>query len=371
MDDRHDDFDRWLSTLIKSVQTQAGSKGAVVCPDVGSRPAATRIFGPFLATIVVVATVWLALMAHEPAARQSVPSGGAASFVPWRALPAESVPPFTRPGVAPCRASGLTITATGSPYVGGGPVNTSFWNVTVRNRGPVVCFIGATLDVTFLTGSGAPHLRRSDLIRSEDVVYLRPPGVPGSSSEAIGEIDAGCLPSGTRLEISPGPTLGSLTIDPGPRGGSAPFCAHPIGAYSALLYPCCDSVPSTPPSAPAAIHAPEVVHPGDHVRFLVTVTDVFPVGHRLGGGPPPPTAPPISLEPCPTYLEELEGASGSAAAYGINCSHAKPIASGGAETFEMFIDVPPNAHPGPSVLTWRLISPNNSARGASIVEIAP
>lgn len=374
MDDQRDVFDHWLATGIKSVQAQARSAVAAPRPDLESGGRATRLLGSVLATAAVVAVAGVALVTHHTTGTPATPPVSGGFVVPWKGLDAQTpTGPFTSPGIEPCAASTLAITATGSPYVGSGPANTSFWHVTVRDIGKSTCFIGPSLDVTFLTPSGSIQLPRATGGPSGDgdIIYLTPPSPTSSNTDAFGEIDTGCLPAGTRLAVSPGPTLGSITVDPGPPGGSVAPCAHPSGSYHSSLSSCCtDGPPRALPLAQAVLDAPTTVHPGERLRFLVTVKDSAPE-HFGVQGPGEPTPAPIALDPCPTYQEELEGVAGSVAAYALNCGEARPIASGGSETFEMFIDVPADAHPGPAVLAWRFITPNNLAHSTRYLEIVP
>src|SRR5216683_1688839 len=60
-----------------------------------------------------------------------------------------------------------------------------------------------------------------------------------------------------------------------------------------------------------------------------------------------PTPSPLTFNPCPTYHDELEGVSGTLHSYLLNCQQAETIPANGKESFEMFIDVPRGAAPGP------------------------
>jgi len=109
------------------------------------------------------------------------------------------------------------------------------------------------------------------------------------------------------------------------------------------------SQPSVTPAATprlstiqASIDAPRTAHVGDHVRYLVRLSN--------------PTSTTVTLNPCPTYTEGLKGIAGGVHTYVLNCATVPSIRAGETVTFEMFIDVPASPVPAgggsPSVLTW-------------------
>ena len=81
---------------------------------------------------------------------------------------------------------------------------------------------------------------------------------------------------------------------------------------------------------------------------------------------------PLNWSPCPTYHQELQGVEGSFGTYRLNCGKVAPMPPYASATFEMYIDVPENAHPGPSVLSWGINGPPEMYNATSInVWIAP
>jgi hypothetical protein len=62
----------------------------------------------------------------------------------------------------------------------------------------------------------------------------------------------------------------------------------------------------------------------------------------------------MSLRPCPTFHDEIEGVVGTFHTYQLNCGAATPIPSGGRETFAIEVDIPPDARPGPATLIWSI-----------------
>ncbi len=96
--------------------------------------------------------------------------------VPWADIPASSdAKPFTIPGVPPCQVANLLMSVSaGDPsYIGAGPKDTSFWGISIRNRGANPCFVGSTLDVGLTTAEGKLNMAASRT--GGEIVYLEPP----------------------------------------------------------------------------------------------------------------------------------------------------------------------------------------------------
>jgi hypothetical protein len=155
--------------------------------------------------------------------------------------------------------------------------------------------------------------------------------------------------------VSPGPGLGSVAVDPGPAGGSGTPCpGDPREGYYAEVG-VANGQGGPLSLVQTTMTAPSVVHPGDRLRFLVTILDaISPLLFGIPLTPTPTPLPAITFRPCPSYHEELEGVAGTYHGYRINCEQATPIASGAAETFEMLLDVPRDAVPGPAVIRWSM-----------------
>ncbi len=280
---------------------------------------------------------------------------GTSSVVPWAAVPAPNqVLPITLPGVSACKASDLFVDVRAEPsYIGRGPLNTSTWNITVENLTPTPCFVGSTMSVQFILASGALEvaaLRRG----GGDIIYLAPSRGPsgyGLWDKALGEIDTfPCvLPPIKEMRISPGPSLGSVAISPGPAGGWGSPCPEKQG-YLAELWPDTDIV-GYAAAVQTSLDVGPAAHPGQRLRFVVTITNA-PSARHQAAGTVLPTPSPLTFNPCPTYHDELEGVSGTLHSYLLNCQQAETIPANGKESFEMFIDVPRGAAPGPAVLYW-------------------
>jgi hypothetical protein len=104
-------------------------------------------------------------------------------------------------------------------------------------------------------------------------------------------------------------------------------------------------------SVQTELDAPAFAHAGERMRFLITVLNERPVTSKIPGteDPPPET---LDWSRCPTYQEELEGVLGSFTTHRLNCEPVNPMPPYASATFEMYIDVPADAQPGPSVLSF-------------------
>jgi DNA-binding CsgD family transcriptional regulator len=286
-------------------------------------------------------------------------------LITWADLPAPNTgEPFTIPGVPPCQAADLGLRMINT-NVGGGMKDSSSWGLVFHNKGSAPCFLGSTLLATFVTAD-----REIDMPAERvggDIVYLAPrrgylqdlaTPAPGFSDTAGGSIDINfChLPAVAQLKISPGPGLGNLTVDPGPPGGWGTPCPVSTQSYQAHLSPedCCGGSGSP---VQTSLDAPASARPGERLRFLITVINEPPVTSRPAPFPgtepqPDPTPPPLEWSPCPTYHQELQGVSGTFGTYRLNCEPVAPLAPYASATFEMYLDVPADARPGPSVLDW-------------------
>jgi hypothetical protein len=105
------------------------------------------------------------------------------------------------------------------------------------------------------------------------------------------------------------------------------------------------------PATQTKIDAPATAHPGERVRFLVTIINKRLV-HSMDAGSEDPPPEPLNWLPCPTYHQELQGVEGSFGTYRLNCEAVRPVPPYASATFEMYIDVPSDAQPGPSVLSF-------------------
>ena len=332
-------------------------------------PLWARIAG---ATTVAAATAGLAVLAWGvlrtggPTEAQPGPSrpteglvpASADRPVPWVDLPASSdVKPFTIPGVPPCQAANLIFDLLSAGTYNNG-AERSWWDVMVRDKG-APCFIGPTLDATFVNTDGTLNVSPERV--GYNIMYLENgPQYPGISSpaagftyQATGRLETSqsspCTTSVTQLQVSPGPGLGAVELKPSAASGWG-RCVGEI--YRSELHPedCCGG---SGYAVQTEVDAPAVAHPGERFRYLITLTNEPPV---TSCHPPCPdhSPPPLNWTDCPIYHQELQGVAGSFAAHRLNCEPVNPMPPYAKATFEMYIDIPADAQTGPSVLSFGL-----------------
>jgi hypothetical protein len=300
-----------------------------------------------------------------------LPSSAASPDVTLDAKPTA----FTIPGVLACRPADLDVVVKveNPSYVGDGPANTSSWGITVTDVGTRPCFVGPTPDVSFFTSSGEIAIAKGPPWSGE-IVYLSPVKAPAPPyfGSAIGEIDVNpChLPQPVdSMLVNLGETLGSVRVSPGPAAGWGTPC--PVGheTYFTELYglPNDGSIGGSLSRTETTLAAPPAARPGQRVNFTVTLANEAEVGTGIGG---PPVNATWTFTRCPMFYEEVEGVVGTFHISPFDCANAKPIPSGGSETFDMHIDIPADASPGPATLIWSLIgSPDAYQKGTSYLPI--
>jgi len=180
------------------------------------------------------------------------------------------------------------------------------------------------------------------------VLVLRPSGVPrsasapSSSAASRSSVDAAEPIATAGSTLAPGVVAWiDATPAPSPPPSEAPEPSPPTWA---------DLV--------GHVEVPSVVVAGETLHYQVTL--------RNDGDQPVP------LDPCPIYVERLWGGNTTVAEprYLLNCAAASPIQPGGSTTFEMVLDIPVNAPPGPGVLLWGTDGPGPSSQKQPIT-IAP
>lgn len=285
--------------------------------------------------------------------------------VPWLDAAAPNLAkPFTVDGVTACTSAdlGVTVHVADPSYVNGGPVNTSFWVITVSDRGSRPCFVTGLPGVTFVAAGKKLDIPRAatDSTMGLDVVYLGAHGTGAAPyfPHAFGEIDVTpCVLQGVEtVDVDFGVAHGLTTVaDIGPPGGSGPACPVARETYSAFLQgERDDPTATTIAHTQATISAPSTaffVGAGHVLHFTVTITNRPPVHHQAMLVLPTPN-PTLTWRRCPTYHVELEGVPSSLRSYRLNCGAAAAIAGDSAEAFAMEYTVPADAAPGPSTLLW-------------------
>lgn len=284
--------------------------------------------------------------------------------------------PFTVPGVIACRAADLDVVVevANPSYVGGGPMNTSSWDLTMTDVGSRPCFVGPTPGVSFFTSNGQIAIPKGPPWSGE-IVYLSPTKAhaPPYFGSATGEIDIDPCHLAQPVDymlVNLGETLGSVWVTPGPAAGWGTSCPAGGEHYFTELYglPKDGSIGGYAPRTEATITAPPSARPGERVNFTVTL--VNQPSARLGIGSPP-TNPTWTFARCPMFYDEVEGVVGTFQTSLLDCANAKPIPAGGSETFDMHIDIPTDAKPGPATLIWSIVGSRASYQeGTSYLPIA-
>ena len=333
--------------------------------------------------VVVAAIVSAVVLVNHRAG--GAPGGDASSdhpgsYVPWAATAAPDVArPYTVAGVPPCTVAELTVhglTPGGGPGMPP-PTGLALWGIGVLDTGSSPCFLSPTIDVTFTTASGGALLL-SRRPYGDDIVYLLPAGSPARAG-FVREVTANVRTFGScpvqhvaRLTLTLGTGLGSVTLDSPPSLGTGGRpCGGGRGDYDALMLSGLGSDgTTTPASTTSLIQAQSLAHPGSRVRFLVTVANAPSAPEYCQGSLCPARVHALTFNPCPSYHEELEGVEGSFHTYRLNCAMTREVTAGSAETFEMYIDVPGNAVPGPAVLAWTMDGPEGLYQPArAVIEI--
>ncbi len=251
----------------------------------------------------------------------------------------------------------VSVHVANASYVNSGPMNTSFWDIDVRDIGTRPCFVGPTPDVSFYSAAGLEAIPKTQPWPG-DIVYLSPASDPAPPyfGSATGEIDVDpCrLQPVAHMRVDFGATQGSVSVTPGPAGGWGTPCPVKGESYFTELYglPNDGDIGGYAPRTETSLTAPASAHPGEILGFLVTLENTPVAGLGLGTTPPNP---PMTFKPCPEFFDEIEGVVGTFHAALLDCAEATPIPSDGTEAFSMSIDIPLNAMPGPATLIWSLV----------------
>jgi hypothetical protein len=292
------------------------------------------------------------------------------------ATPGAEPTPFTIPGVLACRAADLDVVVkvADQSYVGGGPMNTSSWDLTMTDVGSRPCFVGPTPDVSFFASSSQITIPKGPPW-SGAIVYLSPAQYPAPPyfGSATGEIDVDQCHLAQPIDymlVNLGETLGSVRVAPGPAAGWGTSCPVRGENYFTELYglPNDGSIGGYAARTETTVTAPATARPGERVNFTVTIVNQAVAGTGIGS---PPINPTWTFARCPMFYDEVEGVVGTFHISPLDCANAKPIPAGGSETFDMHIDIPTDAKPGPATLIWSIVgSPALYQEGSSYLPIA-
>ena len=174
--------------------------------------------------------------------------------------------------------------------------------------------------------------------RDCDARYATPNTFPTNNYTSL----AITLPSGTtldvplQLDVECGLKTGGLGVDQPPP-------TEPVDTRTDLQ---------------PTIDAPDTVTAGQTLTYVVTLTN--------------PTGSAISLAHCPGYVEWMGTDSGGVAkeSLGLNCSTVDEIAAGKSVRYEMKLDLPADAPPGPLMLRW-MLEAGDAPQASSTVTVRP
>jgi hypothetical protein len=289
----------------------------------------------------------MALGTADAPSTASPPADGAIPWSPRLASPTSNPAPTTQ--LAPCRQDDVVVTFLGWRMASG--------SFKLSPRSGAHCGIATNPAFRLLSKYGA----RVTLSPAPTTQTLIPVVTPANDqftlvllqwSKHTGEPNWACRQRTffTALEIATSGEWLELSFD----GQYFGFCMDPLE--------CCSVSTSWPepivfhpaPVFDAKIVAPQSAHIGQHLRYLIQLTNSTAVIQRFGE--------------CPAYVQNIAGPQelGSSDRPGfryverrhiLNCAGLGEIAPGATVTFEMYFDIPDDVLPGTYVLPWRLDGP--------------
>jgi hypothetical protein len=248
--------------------------------------------------------------------------------------------PSTVAHASPCTAADLTA-APGSSGAAAG--HTVQW-IQLTNTGTTACLLTGYAQVT-ATEPGLPDLT------AVDGSYFETSGAgtaqPGESGTVGVSTDSVC-------PRPLGPTTVYHHLDLALPGGGTVSVDLPDGfdAACGLRVTTLTGPAPTAPTQPAdplaslrvALDTPATVAAGNTLVYVAAVSN--------------PTAEAISLDRCPSYLQQASGVADLKEDYELNCGPVGQIAAHATVRFEMRLAVPADALSGELDLTWSLAMPD-------------
>jgi len=321
------------------------------------------------AAVLVVAVV--AGCAGAPATEVDASRLTADGSVPWVDEPIDSVyapavPPTVAPSSKACTAAQLQgsldrWSKPGDEQVLGGRL---LGELVVTNTG-ADCVLKGAADVRLFSGGAEVLVEHHSSVSDEALRKAVPVPKGGSASMRVdwsGPFCGTAQPPYEMRVILP-QEGGELRAPIRPR--DHPACSgdpeSPDKPSSNLAASVFDTVVEQDPASgvrsplwdlTAAAAGPAQVHPDERITYTVTLTN--------------PTAKPVTLLPCPGYLQEVQASAGgvvngsSSQLYRLNCRAVDAVAPKGGLRFEMVAEVPAGARAGGSVqVTWRVQTAQN------------
>lgn len=303
------------------------------------------LIGPFtLAGVLVAAACGSRTPSAPPAAdpTSTTPSG----VVPWVDRPA---PPYVEPtptpspfptDARPCRAADLTASPGGVGAAGG----TTNIRIEFTNRGDTACVLLGSPSVAGVAADGAvTALDAGHGSIIGDAPWPAANIAPGETA-AVNISGADACDAAQRGEHRVYPTL-RIGL---PSGDATEVASHGFDTVcgvwvSRFGVPAFAEPPREPPPSPLIAHlnAPSSAHAGERLVYSVTLRNRSDTAY--------------SLTPCPAYQEYVNVGRGGFVHpnYYLNCDTVQEIPAGGAVTYEMRLQLPPDfAGTGPAKFGW-------------------
>lgn len=278
--------------------------------------------------------------------------------VTWVNRPAAAYSPPPQPSPTPyptsaarCLASQLRV-AAGQGFGGGG---NSLEPFTFTNVSDTTCLLSGRPRVTGINATG----RRVDLPLNPGQTYFGPlvpadlapgaegylyfwtsPNCPQPAPETVYRSLSFKLPSG-----------GTLTSGLSVSANSCGLRMDDLGLPLPVVPPSPTLSPGGLTSLAARVDLPQSARVGQTLHYTVTLRN--------------PTDVPVSLSPCPSYIEALDPSMPPLYFY-LNCDQVTVIPPHGQVVYAMEMRIPSNAVTGNSSLMWQFFDSAGPAAGAGL-----
>jgi hypothetical protein len=275
------------------------------------------------------------------------------AVVRWVDRPAPSYAPPPEPVVTfptdarPCQIADLEVRVE----PGGAGFGNTFIQVLLTNRSTTPCVLDGYPTIAGVSANGDV----TELSATHDTA-LGDPGPP--SNIAPGEVAALTLDTVAACKTDPRQSMVFPMLRLGlPAGDTFDVSGENIDVFCGLWISRFGVPARTPPPSPpiespltVSVAMPPSVHPGEQLRYTVTITN--------------PWNAPYPLDPCPTYTQ---GVASSVGDYYLNCDAVSVIDVGQSVTFEMRIALAADLPVGEvTKFGWSLHVPGGASAGGGV-----
>jgi hypothetical protein len=284
----------------------------------------------------------------------ATPSDGA---IPWSSRLASPTPrPAPTPALASCRPEDINVSFEGW----GAAAGSSVGSFRLSPMTPPDCGFAANPAYRFVTKYADRVLAHAAISSSVPTVPLVAPAGKSSTFVLLQWGNHGGEPGWVcRSRSLP---LHAIEVQSGAQWVQLSFAAAPISLCldpAERVFIQVTAPESLLPPLPEPVFDTKIVAPlkataGEHMRYVVQLTNRTTVSQRFGE--------------CPAYVQNIAGPQelGSSDRPGfrfverrqiLNCAGTGEIAPGATLAFEMYFDIPEDVLPGTYVLPWRLDGP--------------